>query len=250
MTRALVIAIVCAALPALAQPVQEAKQHFKAGKTLQDAGKYAEAAVEYQAAYDLDPRPPMLFNIAQAHRLASHKQVALDFYKRYLAAEPDGAGAREARQWITELQHQLEAERPLPTQPEPSPPLPQPPPDTSPRPPAETPPIAPAKSSRTLRIAGLAVGGAGAVTLGLGVAFGLKARSAADEITGHKDSWTQAEKDTFEAGQRANRNMIIAYVVGGAMVATGGVLYTLGARAHVAPVAGPRTAGLVVQGRF
>jgi hypothetical protein len=80
--------------------------------------------------------------------------------------------------------------------------------------------------------------------------FGIEARSAADTISNHQGPWTEGERHTFEDGQRANRTMIIGYVAGGALVATGGVLYYLGARTHVVPVTGVRTAGLAVQGRF
>jgi len=253
MTRALVILLVCAT-PAFAQKMDDARQHFKAGKTLQDAGKFAEAADEYQAAYDLDPRPAMLFNIAQAHRLAGHKQLAVDFYKRYLQAQPDGAGAREARQWTAELTRQLEAERPV----TPPPTRPDPPPITPPATPTlappsqqpEHPPQAPS-SGRRLRLAGIAAGVAGLAAVGAGVAFAFKARSAQDTIDGHTmGPWTGAEMDAFYAGQRDNRYMIASYAAGGALIATGAVLFVLGSRKHVMPLAPPRGGGLAVGGRF
>ena len=246
------IALVLATTPARAEPSTkaQAKQHFKQGKALQDAGKYDDAATEYRAAYDLDRRPEMLFNIAQVYRLGNRKQPAIDYYQQYLAEQGDGPGAREARQWIAELTRQLEAARPIQIEPaKPEPPSSVPP--SSPPPRGEPEPRALAEtSSPPLRITGLATAGAGAIALGFGVVFGLKARSAADTISNHQGPWTDAERNTFEDGQRANRTMIIGYVAGGALVAAGGVLYYLGARTHVVPVAGVRTAGLAVQGRF
>jgi tetratricopeptide (TPR) repeat protein len=248
MTRTLVIAITIAmaATPASAQPSahEQAKRHFRQGKTLQDTGKYDAAVDEYKTAYDLDPRPEMLFNIAQAYRLAKHDEQALDHYRRYLAEQPDGAGAREAQQWIADI----EARRP-PTVAPPTEPSPEPPPPPQPR--AEPPrPRTTARSSRPLRITGLATAGAGAIALGLGVKFGVDARSAADTISNHQGDWTDAERQTFAAGERANRNMVIAYTAGGALVVTGAVLSWLGARSHVVPVADARSAGLAVWGRF
>lgn len=250
------IALVLATAPARAQPSakDKAKQHFKQGKALQDDGRYDAAVDAYRAAYDLDQRPEMLFNIAQAYRLGNHKPQAIDYYLRYLAAQPNGPGVREARQWIAELSQQIEADRPLPIGPgEPEPPTPPPltppssiPPRSEPGPPTQV----TTRSSPQLRITGLATTGAGAIALGLGVVFGMKARSAAGTISDHRGSWTQDERQTFEDGQRANRNMIIAYVAGGALVATGGVLYYLGARTHVVPVTDARTAGLAMWGRF
>lgn len=247
------IALVLATAPARAQPsVQaQAKQHFKQGKALQDAGKYDDAVAQYRAAYDLDQRPEMLFNIAQVYRLGNHKQQAVDYYQQYLAAQPDGPGAREARQWIAELTRQIEADRPLPSEPaQPEPPPTTPPSSPPPRSEPEPGALTVTRSSPQLRIAGLATAGAGAIGLGFGVVFGIKARSAADTISNHQGPWTLDERHTFEDGQRANRTMIIGYVAGGALVAIGGVLYYLGARTHVVPVAGVRTAGLAVQGRF
>lgn len=243
-----------------AQPAaqQQAKQHFKQAKTLQEAGNYDAAALEYAAAYELDHRPEMLFNIAQVQRLGKHKREAIDYYERYLAAQPDGAGAREARQWIAELSRQIEPERATdkPVAPEKAPTVPPapngPPGEVPSHPPPRDPVTAPAaaQSSPQLRIAGFATAGAGVLALGAGVLFGMRARSASDSISGHQGDWTDAEKQTFEDGQRANRNMMIAYVAGGALVATGGILYYLGSRTHVAPVVGTQTAGLTVWGRF
>jgi tetratricopeptide (TPR) repeat protein len=241
------IALVLATAPARAEPSPkaQAKQHFKQGKALQDAGKYDDAVAEFRAAYDLDQRPEMLFNIAQVYRLGSHKQSAVDYYQQYLAAQPDGPGAGEARQWIAELTRQIEADRPLPREPAtPEPPPPEPPPRSEPETLTET------RGSPPLRITGLATAGAGAIALGVGVVFGIKARSASDTISNHQGPWTVDEQHTFEDGQRANRTMIIGYVAGGALVAAGGVLYYLGTRTHVVPVTGVRTAGLAVQGRF
>jgi tetratricopeptide (TPR) repeat protein len=247
------IALVLATAPAHAQPSakQQAKQHFKHGKALQDDGKYDDAAAEYRAAYDLDRRPEMLFNIAQVYRLGNHKQQAIDYYQQYLAAQPDGPGGREARQWIAELSRQIEAERPLPIEPaKPEPPPIVPPSATPPREGPEPHTMVATRSSPQLRIAGIATTGAGAIALGFGVVFGMKARSAADTISQHQGPWTEDERHTFEDGQRANRNMIVAYVAGSALVATGGVLYYLGTRTHVVPVTDARTAGLAMWGRF
>jgi len=69
--------------------------------------------------------------------------------------------------------------------------------------------------------------GAGVAALGAGVLFGLKARSIDDEARG----WDVFDPDRFADGEAAERNMFIAYGVGGALVVTGGVLYYLGHKA-------------------
>ena len=45
---------------------------------------YAEAAENYEKAFALKPDPAVLYNAAQAHRLAGNKQRALDLYQSYL----------------------------------------------------------------------------------------------------------------------------------------------------------------------
>lgn len=228
--RRLWLASLAVSAVALADPNAQAKAHFKQGRDYQDQGDYAKAAEEYKAAYELDRRPEMLFNIAQAYRLADAKPQALDYYKQYLAAQPEGLGAAESRQHVDELEKQLEAERA--------------------KPPPPTPPAPKLRSSPALRIAGLATIGGGAIALGLGVVFGVEARAAGDDISKHTGDWTLADQARFESGQRAQTGMIVAYVASGVLVATGGVLYVLGTRTQVAPVVGANAAGAVLWGRF
>ncbi|HEY5925491.1 MAG TPA: tetratricopeptide repeat protein [Kofleriaceae bacterium] len=249
--RALVIAVLVAvAAPAAAGPtaVEQAKARFKQGKAYQDVGQYERAAAEYKAAYELDRRPEMLFNVAQAYRLAAKKQDALDYFKRYLDAQPSGAGADEARKHVAALTMELEEEkRAQQAQPV------EPPPVEKPLPVEPPPPVATVetRNSPTLRIAGLATAGAGVIALAVGVKFGLDARADADAIS-NKDmsAWTAEDKARFENGEAANRNMAIAYGVGGALVIGGAVMYFVGSRTQVTPVVAPQSAGLAVMGRF
>ena len=45
---------------------------------------FVEAADNYEKAFALKPDPAVLYNAAQAHRLAGNKQRALDLYQSYL----------------------------------------------------------------------------------------------------------------------------------------------------------------------
>ena len=78
------------AQPAKVDPAkaQTAKEYVNAGLAAQNAKDFETAISLYQKAYDLIPHPVLLFNIAQAHRLAGHDADALTFYERYLQAEP------------------------------------------------------------------------------------------------------------------------------------------------------------------
>src|SRR5262245_20076530 len=82
---------------------QVAKQYVNAGLAAQSSGDYETAITFYSKAYELVQHPTLIFNIAQAHRLAGHIEQALSFYKRYLAEDPKGAQARTARELVSVL---------------------------------------------------------------------------------------------------------------------------------------------------
>jgi tetratricopeptide (TPR) repeat protein len=83
---------------------QVAKQYVDAGLAAQESGDYETAITFYLKAYQLVPHPTLLFNMAQAHRLAGHIDQALLLYKRYLSEDPRGAEARIARQLVSEIE--------------------------------------------------------------------------------------------------------------------------------------------------
>jgi hypothetical protein len=103
---------VAAAQPAKPDParVNEAKAHYRQGKALVDAGAFDEGVAEYEAGYAIVPLPEFLFNIAQAYRLKGDKAKAIEAFRRYLVAAPDGAGAIEASKHIATLTVELKAE--------------------------------------------------------------------------------------------------------------------------------------------
>lgn len=67
----------------------DARQHFLAGQDYYSQGRYEKAIEEFEEAYRLDPRPLLLYNIAQAHEKMGHLVKAVDHLKRYLEADPD-----------------------------------------------------------------------------------------------------------------------------------------------------------------
>src|SRR6185503_6645188 len=88
---------------------QQAKTYVDAGLAAQEAGDYAAAIDFYEKAYALIPHPVLLFNIAQAHRLNGNAAEALDHYRRYLAADPDGPHVKASRGFIKELEPMVAA---------------------------------------------------------------------------------------------------------------------------------------------
>jgi tetratricopeptide (TPR) repeat protein len=79
---------------------EEAKSHFKVGKTLYEAGRFSEAASEFEKAYALSKKEQLLYNIYVAYRDASDLPHAIDALRSYLDAaqlEPDERVNLQAR---------------------------------------------------------------------------------------------------------------------------------------------------------
>jgi hypothetical protein len=107
---------------------------------------------------------------------------------------------------------------------------------------------------RGLRIAGIACGGAGIVSIGVGAIFSLRARSLSNKVSG-APTFNPSDDS---AGQRAETLQWVFYGVGAGVAAAGGVLYYLGLRAaratppsvSLGPIVGPGSAGVSAMGVF
>jgi tetratricopeptide (TPR) repeat protein len=93
-----------------ASPADEARRHFDQGEAFYGVGEYRAALAEYLAAYQIEPLPELLFNVAQAARFVGERKQALDYYRRYLDADPKGRASDEARVHIAALEQQLAVE--------------------------------------------------------------------------------------------------------------------------------------------
>jgi tetratricopeptide (TPR) repeat protein len=261
----------------------QARKHFQAAEAAKARAEYRTAAVEYLAAYELFQEPAFFYDTAEVYRLAGDEQNALAYYEKYLELDTHGQGAANARTAVDLLRRSIAAredaaQRALAEA--------RPKPDAEARPEADsagrrvdaanaasskparpaaptTPatvvtakPIAAPPPGRGLRIGGIAAGGTGLVALGIGVAFGLKARSISDQVS-NADMY---DKSRDAQGHAAQRNMYLFTGVGAAALVTGGVLYYLGDRARklepsgaaltLAPVVGPSEISFAVGGRF
>jgi serine/threonine-protein kinase len=67
---------------------REMEQSYKTASRAFDLGNYDEAIVAYKRTYELGGDAPMLYNIAQALRLAKRPDEAAGFYRRYLERAP------------------------------------------------------------------------------------------------------------------------------------------------------------------
>lgn len=91
-----------APVPASASTQEKARKLVDQGIAAYEARDYDKAIALYLKAFSLVPHPILLFNVAQAHRLAGQPDKAVPFYERYLTLEPDGAEAATARAYLSE----------------------------------------------------------------------------------------------------------------------------------------------------
>ncbi len=66
-----------------------ARQHFMAGQDYYTQGRYKKAIEEFDEAYRLDPKPLLLFNIAQSYEKLGDLPKAVEYLKQYLEEDPE-----------------------------------------------------------------------------------------------------------------------------------------------------------------
>jgi hypothetical protein len=100
-------------VPALAED-PPSKQHFDAGAAAYDAGRYADAAWEFEAAREITPSPELDFNVGRARDRMGDARGAVEAYGRYLAARPKADDAEEVRARVAALRAELAKKEPTP----------------------------------------------------------------------------------------------------------------------------------------
>jgi hypothetical protein len=208
-----VIAIsILAALETSAVAEPSAEQLFTEGQQAFDRGDYRTAVARWQESYDLSKLPLLVFNIAQAYRLAADCEHSLAAYRRYVALDPASEQRGLAEEFIATLEPQCGSPR--------SPSVQQKTVVESTRP------------GRNLRVAGVVAGGAGAAAIAGGLLLGKHASTLGDEVTAAcavSCDWS-AQKDKDAAGRRDATLGRIFDGVGMTAMAAGVTLYVLGVR--------------------
>lgn len=236
MRLAAITALVLFAAPAAAHaepwpPMQWlAERCYRLGVEAHARGEYRTALAMFQLADGLAPHPLMAYNQGQALRLAGDADGALVAYQRFLATAPTGPEAEAARRWVDEL-----SRRPPPTPPT-APPV-------EVRPPPPPPEMRVVDRGAGVRVAGLVTAGLGAATLGVGVYYGLEARSASDALSTPGATF---DPDLDAHGRRADRRFQIGVIAGGALVVAGAGLYLYGRGRHQRVVFTPTGDGAAV----
>ena len=204
-----------------------AKNHYKLGTQYYETSNFAEALVEFQKAYKLQPVPGLLFNLARCHEVLMQYEQAIEHYERYLKALPNAPKKGVVQARLMTLKKRLaeqQAKPPKPVAPPPPVPASQPAPRPEPTPKA---PIAPSKPAppRTWRSwAGWGAVGLGGAAVITGVVLGVMAQGKADdydELASTKNPHYGALADLESEGQSLQTGQIATLVAGGVLVAAG-----------------------------
>jgi len=73
------------------------------GRKLYAVGEFANAAAAYERAYELRPRPELLYNIGLAYQQAGNGAKAVEYYERFLGGTPGPDLKVEAEKALAEL---------------------------------------------------------------------------------------------------------------------------------------------------
>lgn len=212
-----------------ASGMAKAKSHFFQAKNYEEAGQFVAAAEEYLKAYELYQDPEFWYNAGLMHKMAGNNKLAVKYFRKYLTENPNGRVAEAAKATIEELKPKLDEDEPAEEQraeaasaegegkESKAEPAPSEPAD------AEV-----ATSNDTLKLAGIITGGAGILSLGVGVYFGLDASSSQSDLETLRDSGGTYDQGLVDSRDSSATMFYVFSGVGVAAIAAGGVLYFLG----------------------
>jgi tetratricopeptide (TPR) repeat protein len=271
--RAALLATLMAALPfhGFAADASVRKLVKDAGRAYQ-AGKYGEAAAMLKQAYESEPDPRLLYNIAKAEDQAGNLKEALDYYQRYVnssegtdskllkrssqaidrlrglvAKDEEEKRLQEAERQRVEAEHQkAEAEARAAQE----------------RSAAEAAAARQAQQEAEARnraivegqittrsrrrVVAWTAGGLGVAAVGAGAYFGVTANNAYNQF---HSAQTVTDKDTLANKTRNNALLAdVGFAVGAALVATAVIVYPKGSEPQVALA--PTLNGAVLVGSF
>jgi tetratricopeptide (TPR) repeat protein len=247
LAEAVILVALLAPAVARADDVQEARRRFDLAEEQYARGSYEEAYASYEAAYQAAPLPDFLFNMGQCQRKLGRPREALALYRRFLDSGPSADRRAIVEGIVRDISVTLPEDIP--------PPVPHV--DERPAPP---PPRGETRTSGRFRLRAptwIAAGGA-VVLLGVTGLFALQAQSGQDDLDAldcsrEMDACLEAKGDAqpwFLA-----QNLTLAAAGGALAVAVVLAILDAGASSEtpavtLAPIAGPRVAGLGAAGRF
>ena len=223
------------------------------GVELLEAGDAAGAEQRFRTVIELVPEKgaPYYF-LARALADQDNCEEAIKHLEHYLSRSFERRFVQQTTELMqTCLEKIAEANRPPP------------PPQAEAPPPPIAAPVPQRRRQRTpphrgMRIAGWASLGVGAVSMAVGIGYGLDARSLTDDINQRREAWTDEAllslPEETRDRDRARDRAIVLTSIGGALLVTGTALYWFSRgstkEVTVVPVATGDTAAVVVSGSF
>ncbi len=90
-----------------------ARRHFTKGEKLFALGRFDDALIEYEKAFEARPLPAFLFNIGQCHRNLGNVDQAIFSYRKYLREQPDADNREAVERLIEELEAEQARQQPV-----------------------------------------------------------------------------------------------------------------------------------------
>jgi tetratricopeptide (TPR) repeat protein len=206
--RGLLLILLSAHSVAAQEPDEEiARRHFEAGRVHYAGGDYRGALDEFLAARKVHPAAALDYNIARCYDRMERADEAIANYQQYLLSQP--ADAAEVHERIETLKSRMQ--------------------------PAASPaPVTTVESGSSLRIAGITVGVLGLACLVAGIATGVLAQQASNDLSRLDQTRPRVEFDPGKESEGKTDQLLegVFLGVGAAAVATAAILYGLGHRAH------------------
>lgn len=228
---------------------------------------YSAAIALYQKALEAAPSADIVYNLARIYDTKlKNRGLAIEYYQRY--ADDTAADPKRLRVASVRLKELRELEAIATEQPAPATtPVAAAAATTTPGVPTTTPSVPPPSAAPATRglsgiqVAGIVTGAAGLAGIGVGIAFGFKAKSDADVADRFCDGnacTTQRGVDASHDASDAATVSTIAFIAGGALTLLGvtGVLMGIGgqerevARLTITPYAGAGNLGARVAARW
>ena len=260
-----ILAIVFAVTSVAAQPapdVERAKTLYDAAQTATAEARYADAIRDYTAAHEITKDPALLFKIGAAHQKSGACELALVYFRRYLAE------GKPAEPYVNLTKDRIVAcggdptigsEPPAPVEPAPAEPAP-----------AEPAPVAPAPVTAAKppmlgrhRAAWLLVGGAiGFATIGSVLAYSSNAaeRDLEDLYVGlagtppRFDDRTRARYEAVvDEGEKYEKLSWISFGIAGGLAVAATIRFLTASEPHetlITPTVSPTGAGASATFRF
>jgi hypothetical protein len=260
--RALIVGFVLAGGVAAAEPdLDHARSLYQQASDEMKNGRYADAATDFGAVYDITKDPVLFYKIATAQQKAGHCDVAVVYYQRYLKeAHPSLDFVKLAEARIKECGGDQAAPPPTPPVSPSPPPAPAPAPSPSPPPPPAPAPAPAIHTSSSRNTEWILVGSSLAlITLG-----GVLAYSASSSEQDLKDLYisnvgkppaydaktAQMYQDLIDTGHTYEHLSWAAFGAAGACALGAAILWLREPDVTVAPIATKHETGVAATLRF